>query len=352
MKAGRAIREGDLVAVTGASGFIGTHVVRALLERGYRVRGTVRDASDEKKVEHLKKIADESKGGGELELVSADLTKKGSFDEPLKGCTHVCHVASSVRLQARDPQREIVDVAVDGTNNVLDSVDAAGIARRVVVTSSIAAVVDEHRGFEHVFDEEDWNESSTVEDAPYYVSKVQAERAAWDRVEGRTTNAGYDLVTLQPVVVLGPIYSRAHKRSSPAVIVDILSGKFPAIPDLRLCVVDVRDVAEAHVLALETESASGRHILANEYVSLRSAAASLRRSHPEAKTARLPMPNAVMYGVALFDKRLSFSFLREHLSKERRIDASKSKKKLGVQYRPVDETLRDTADSARTLGYF
>ena len=350
MRAGRAIREGDLVAVTGATGFIGTHVVKALLDRGYRVRGTVRDASDEEKVAHLKKIADESEG--DLELVSADLMKKGSFDEPLQGCTHVCHVASSVRLQAKDPQREIVDVAVDGTNNVLDAVDDAGIARRVVVTSSIAAVVDEHRGFDHIFDEEDWNESATLDDAPYSLSKVQAERAAWARVEGRTTDAGYDLVTVNPVVVLGPIYTRVHKRSSPAVIVDLLSGKYPAVPDLRLCVVDVRDVAEAHVLALETESASGRHILANDYVSLRDAAASLRERFPESKTPRLPLPNPLMYGVALFDKRLSFSFLREHLSKERRIDAAKSEKQLGLRYRPVEETLTATAESARDLGYF
>lgn len=348
MRRRRAIEKGERVAVTGAAGFIGTHVVETLLRRGYRVRGTVRDASDEAKTEHLRRAAKDI--GGELELASADLLVPGSFDDALRDCSHVCHVASSVRLTAKDPQREIVDVAVRGTLNVLDGVEAAGCARRVVLASSIAAVIDQDKPLDHVFDEDDWNDSATVEDTPYPLSKVMAERAAWDRVESRTVDAGYDLVTINPTLVLGPMRARVHRRSSPAFIVSLMSGQFPLIPNLGFGVVDVRDVAEGIVRVLEREDAGGRHILDNGHMTLVDMAAVLRRTHPDSRTPRRRMPDPLMYVVAMFDKRMTWSFLRRNLGVRRRIDNGKSRRDLGLSYRPLEETLRDTADSVVALG--
>jgi len=343
-----AIEKGALVCVTGASGYIGSHVVDALLQAGYRVRATVRDTSADEKVSHLKALAKET--GGELELVSADLLKPGAFDDAIKGCTHVCHVASSVRLSAPDPQTQIVDVAVNGTKNILGSIDRAGTVRRVVVTSSIAAVTNEDPTDNRVFDESDWNDGATLKTNPYALSKTLAERAAWDHVKSKGDDAQYDLITINPTLVLGPVLAKVHGRSSPAVLRDVLNGKFPAIPDLRFGVVDVRDVALAHVRALELEEAAGRHIVSNRNAPLIELAGMLRTAFPKHKISKRKMPNLLMYGIALFDKRLSFGFLRRNLSITRRIDAHKSREALGIEYREVEATVRDTAQSFIDLG--
>ena len=344
----RAIQQGDLVCVTGASGYIGSHTVEALLRAGYRVRGTVRDANASAKTAHLSKIADDC--GGSLELVSADLTEPGAFDAAVADCPYVCHVASSVRLTADDPQKQIVDVALNGTKNVLASIDRAACARRVVVTSSIAAVVDEEKPLAHVFDEKDWNESATLKQSPYPLSKTLAERAAWKHVETLGDDASYDLVTINPTLVLGPLLAEVHGRSSPALLKDLLSGKFPATPDFRFGVVDVREVAAAHVRALEVEDAAGRYILNNRNAALTEMAGMLRSAFPDRKTPKRTMPNFLMYGVALFDKRISFGFLKRSLSIVRRIDAHKSRDQLGIDYRSIESTVRDTGQSLVDLG--
>ena len=341
------IQPGDLVCVTGASGYVGSHVVGQLLEAGYRVRGTVRDPSAKDKVAHLHELADETEG--ELELVAADLDEAGAFDDAVADCPYVCHVASSVRLRANDPQREIVDVAVEGTKNVLASIDKAGAARRVVITSSIAAVVDEARPLDHVHDESHWNESATLQVSPYPLSKVLAERAAWNHVEA-LPDAPYDLVTMNPTLILGPVLAPVHVRSSPALLRDLFTGKFPMVPDFRFGVVDVRDVALAHVRALEREDVSGRHILNCRNARLTELAGILRTGFPNRKIPKHKMPNVLMYGAALFDKRLSWGFLRRNLSVQRRVDAQKSRGALGLDYRPVEATVRDTGQSFLDVG--
>jgi dihydroflavonol-4-reductase len=334
---------GHRVCVTGASGFIGTHIVRELLERGYRVRGTVRDPGDDEKCAHLRKIAEGKPG--ELELVAADLMERGSFHPAIAGCDLVVHSASSVRLRAKNPQRDIVDVAVDGTNNVLDAIVDSGGVRRLVLTSSIAAIQDESKPHGHRFTEEDWNESSTVEDAPYPLSKALAERAAWKRVESLEGDARFELVTINPTYVLGPLYARDHLRSSPVLVRDLLTGKFPLVPNFHFGIVDVRDVADAHAEALHRDDASGRHILDSGGLWVREMAAILRKSFPEHRVPRWPMPNFAMYFVAAFDKRLSWSFLRRNLGVEHRNDNRRSIERLGIQYRDVGDTIRDTARS-------
>jgi dihydroflavonol-4-reductase len=329
------------VCVTGASGFIGSHIVRELLERGYRVRGTVRDPGDEAKTAHLRTIAAEA--GGELELVAADLQRRGSFDEAVAGCELVVHSASTTRLTARDPQREIVDVAVEGTHNVIDAIAKAGGVRRLVLTSSIAAVMDESLPEDYRLSEADWNESATLEDSAYPLSKTLAEKAAWKRVEALPDDARFELVTLNPTFVLGPLYVRSHIRSSPAIVRDLLRGKMPLIPNFHLGIVDVRDVAIAHAEALRREDASGRHILNGRSLWMREMAAILRAAHPARKIPRLPMPDLAMYALAAFDKRLTWGFLRRNLGVARRIDNRRSIERLGMQYRDVADSIRETA---------
>jgi dihydroflavonol-4-reductase len=329
--------------VTGASGFIGSHIVRELLERGYRVRGTVRDPGDAKKTAHLRAIAEGKPG--ELELVAADLVERGAFDGAIAGCELVVHSASSVRLTAKDPQREIVDVAVDGTNNVLDSIVKVGGVRRLVLTSSIAAIVDDTLPRDYLYSEADWNESSTVDESPYPLAKTLAERAAWKRLEALDEAERFELVAINPTFVLGPLYVRDHIRSSPSIVRDLLRGKFPLIPNFHFGFVDVREVAFAHAEALRRENASGRHILDSRGVWLREMAAILRAAFPGHKVPRLPMPDVAMYVLAGFDKRLTWNFLRKNLGVAHRIDNRRSIERLGVKYRSIADSICDTARS-------
>ncbi len=331
------LQAGDRVLVTGGSGYIASHIVQQLLAKGYEVRATVRNPDDRAKTDHLRAM----EGADRLELVAADLTREGDFHEPARDVRAVVHAASSVRLRAKDPQRDIVDVAVDGTKNVLDAIDAADEVKTVVVTSSIAAVIDDDKDPSYRFDEEDWNTSSNVHTAPYPLSKTLAEHAAWKRAE----HADYRLTTINPSLVLGPVFIKTHIRSSPNVLHDLLSGKFPLAPQFRFGIVDVRDVARAHVEALERPEAQGRHILSNRGMWMREIADVLRAQYPEHKVPRFQMPNFAMYGIALFDKRLTWDFLRRNLGVERHVDNSKSKHALGIEYMPAEDTVLDTARS-------
>ncbi len=324
--------------VTGGSGYIASHIVQQLLERGYEVRATVRNPADPAKTDHLHAMAGASE---RLELVAADLMKPGNFDTAVQDCAGVVHAASSVRLRADDPQRDIVDVALDGTRNVFDAIDQAPSVKRVVVTSSIAAVIDDDIPISHTFDEDDWNESATVHSAPYPLSKRLAEREAFARAE----QGSYDVVTLNPALVLGPVFIKTHIRSSPNVLHDLLSGKFPLAPRFRFGVVDVRDVATAHIEALERADAHGRHVLTNRGMWMREMADILRPAYPDHKIPRWQMPNLAMYAVALFDKRLSWDFLRRNLGVERTLSNEKSRRALGIEYRSVEQTILETAAS-------
>ncbi len=331
------LQAGDRILVTGGSGYIASHIVQQLLAKGFEVRATVRDPQDHAKTGHLRAL----EGADRLELVAADLTGEGDFHEPARDAQGVVHAASSVRLRAADPQRDIVDVAVDGTKNVLDAIDAAPDVRTVVVTSSIAAVIDDDKDPSYRFDEDDWNTSSTVHNAPYPLSKTLAERAAWARAE----TADYRLTTINPGLVLGPVFIKAHIRSSPNVLHDLLSGKFPLAPQFCFGIVDVRDVARAHVEALVRPDAQGRHILCNRGMWMREIASMLRTEFPTQEVPRFQMPNFAMYAVALFDKRLTWDFLRRNLGVQRRLDNAKSKRALGIEYMPIEDTILDTARS-------
>ena len=185
-----------LVLVTGANGFIASQLIADLLASGYRVRGTVR--SVEKGTEPLRALP----GAAErLELVAAELSTEGAFDAPMKGITHVVHTASPYSMNVADPQRDLVDPAVNGTRNVLMAAHRAGGVQRVVLTSSMAAITDEP-GSDHVLTEADWNVKSTLSRNPYYLSKTLAEKEGWRIVEAEKPR--FDLVVINPFVVIGP----------------------------------------------------------------------------------------------------------------------------------------------------
>jgi dihydroflavonol-4-reductase len=190
----------------------------------------------------------------------ADLAAAQSFDAALAGAALAVHCASPYTMDnVRNPQASIVDPAVRGTLSFLDSCKDAGTVRKVVVTSSIAAVADEG-AHGAVCDESVWNSNSSLARLPYYYSKVQAEKAVWDWAE---RHPEIKVVVINPFVIIGPSLVRAL-NPSPKVIKTIIDARdFPGIVDLTFTFVDVRDVSRTHIAALENENASGRYICAN-----------------------------------------------------------------------------------------
>lgn len=332
-----------LVCVTGAAGYIGSHVVRELLERGYRVRATVRDPGDPKKTAHLERIAGDNRD--RLELRAADLLERGAFDDIIAGCVHVYHLASAVYLSAADPQREIVEPAVAGTENVFAAIAAAGTVERVGLTSSIAAITSTERRPGHTFTEDDWADDATVKRNPYGLAKRLAEKAAWAARDARPEADRYDLVVVNPVLVIGPAYARVHVRSSISVIRDLMRGTFRGAPELYLSLVDVRDVARALVDGVEAGDKTGRYILSNRSMSMREIAEVIAEAYPDREVPTRRLPNLVLYAAALFDKRLTWSYLRRNLGRRDAIDGSRAVRELGVEHTDAAMSIRDTCES-------
>jgi nucleoside-diphosphate-sugar epimerase len=323
--------------------------VSLLLERGYAVCGTVRDTDDSSRTEHLHRLAE--KHPGELELLSASLLEPGSFDAAVSGAEAVLHMASPVLMQASDPQREIVDPAIRGTRNVFDSIERTPTVAKVVMTSSIAAIRDETIPPRTPLTEETWNESASLEHTPYPLAKTLAERDAWSRAEAlRANDRALELITINPTIVLGPALAPIHARGSLGVCVELLRNRFPGVPRLSISIVDVRDVARAHVEALERTDAHGRYILFNESLWVLEIADILRRRFPERRLPRRVLPDWMMYVAAMFDRRLSWHYLRTHLGVRRLIDNAKARRELELSLTPIEDTLVDTARSLLELG--
>lgn len=236
------------VLVTGATGFVGSEIVKQLLAAGYRVRGTTRNVEKANKAGHLTALAGADQ---RLQLFQADLLDPGAFDKSAARCEYVMHVASPYITNVEDPQRDLLDPAVNGTLNVLDTCVSAETVKRVVLTSSFAAMMRPPE--QGVFTEADWNTSASLDRSPYAYSKTMAERAAWDFVENKVP--GFDLVVINPPGITGPsIVPRVNETD--AFFISMTNGTQPAIVAIDWPFVDVRDVAMAHIKAMENPRAS------------------------------------------------------------------------------------------------
>lgn len=342
---------GDMatVFVSGATGFIASHLVEQLLDAGHRVRGSVRSLKDPAKVAHLRALAG---ADDRLELVEADLLAPDAFGGRLDGCDVVMHTASPYRLDVRDPQRDLVDPAVQGTRAMLEAAFATPGIRRVVLTSSIAAITDQpDRG--RVYDETDWNTTSSLQRNPYHYSKTLAERAAWQFVEERRPT--WDLVVINPSVVIGPSMTSALNTSN-GIIAALLNGTYPVIFDLTWAMVDVRDVAAAHVRAMETAAAAGRYVCSADSIPARRVVTLLRENGYDAY--RLPsigFDNPVGTWLA---KLASWTqpkgigqYLRTHVGAPLRFDNTKIRRELGLEFRPIEPTILETAADLERWGH-
>lgn len=244
------------VCVTGAAGFIASHIVKQLLEKGYHVRGTVRDAEDQSKTAHLFSLAGASE---RLQVFSAQLMEEGSYDEAISGCAAVFHAASPLPVGkgSEDPENIVVKPAVEGTLNVLRSCKKAGSVRTVIMTSSMSAMAPVP---EPALKTEDmWSDpdEQRKRGSHYGAGKTLAERAAYKFVEEE--HAELRLVTICPTMVVGPMLQPVANMTMLSLRNWLKNGRSGGrCPNDSMSFVDVRDCASQHITALETESLSGR----------------------------------------------------------------------------------------------
>lgn len=313
---------GNVVCVTGASGYIASWLVRLLLHRGYTVKATVRDPNDPKKVDHLVKLD----GAKErLQLFKANLLEEGAFDSVVQGCHGVFHTASPFYHDVKDPQAELIDPALKGTLNVLNSCAKSPSLKRLVLTSSIAAVAynGKPRTPDVVVDETWFTNADFCAKSNlwYVVSKTLAEEAAWKFVKENNI----DMVTINPAMVIGPLLQPVLNTSA-AAILNLINGA-QTFPNASFGWVNVKDVANAHILAYENASASGRHCLVERVAHYSEVVRILRELYP---SLQLPekcaddKPYVPIYQV----------------SKEKA-------KSLGLEYTPLEVSIKETVESLK-----
>ena len=325
---------GELVLVTGGSGFIGAHCAARLLASGYRVRTTVRSTRREADVR-----AALGGPGDALSFAVADLMTDDGWDAAVAGCDYVLHVASPVPQAKPRHEDEVIEPARQGALRVLRAASAAGV-RRTVLTSSFAAVKYGH-GDQRVFTEADWSDPGGEPMAAYPKSKLAAERAAWDLVRG----GAMELAVVNPAAVFGP--ALGPDLSLWANLLErMLSGSLRSLPKMTLSVVDVRDVADLHVRAMTDPAAAGERFLAAAGTLTLARIAELLRAELGEAAGRVPTrstPDWVLRLAARFDDRAAL--VVSELGVVREASGEKARTVLGWKPRPPEEAVLDTARS-------
>jgi nucleoside-diphosphate-sugar epimerase len=332
----------DLVLVTGATGFLGMHCIVRLLQEGYRVRGTMRDPG---RTEWLKAAVGQNvESVDRLSVVQADLGDDRGWREAAAGCKFVLHVASPVPMAAPKKADDVIVPARDGTLRVLRAAAAAGV-QRVVLTSSTAAVLYGHkRDGSETYDEKDWSILND-EVGPYERSKTLAERAAWEYMASLPKDRAMELVALQPGTILGPVLDKDFSVSG-EIVRKLMAREFPGCPELGWAVVDVRDVAEAHVAAMTRPNIAGqRFILAIEHVPMTDIARILAdRFSPQGfKVPTRRVPSWVIRLAAMWDKTTALAV--PELGKRQDVSSARARAALGWKPRGVEEMVVDMAES-------
>ncbi|SDM39491.1 Nucleoside-diphosphate-sugar epimerase [Streptomyces sp. cf386] len=333
-----------VVLVTGGSGFVGSHLVKRLLERGYQVHSTVRSTADTAKMRPLRELQETHPG--RLSLFEADLLKEGAFDEAMSGCRVVFHVASPFRMpeKIKDGRRDMVDPALLGTRNVLAAIERTPTVEKLVLTSTVGAIFGDYADVlamdDAVLSERYFNTTSTVENNPYHYAKTVAERAAWD---AEAAQGRWQMVAVNPGLILGPSLTPASESGSLFLLEELFKGYFfYGAPDFSFTTVDVRDVAHAHIAAAENPDAKGRYILAAPTMtSFHEMARILRSRRP--RDLRLPRAALPHWPVRVLGPAfgLTQDYIRGHLGIRFRVDNSRSVNELGVTYRPIEQTVLD-----------
>ncbi|ESO91430.1 hypothetical protein LOTGIDRAFT_153873 [Lottia gigantea] len=328
----------SVVLVTGASGFIASHIVKLLQEEDFRVRGTVRSLTNEDKLKRLNSLCPHAKH--KLELLEADLLMPKTWESAVKDVEFVIHVASP---SPDDDGGDIIKVAVDGTINVLKACANANTVKRIVLTSSCMAVFMVNRPSEVIRKEDDWSDPSELE--PYSRSKTLAEKAAWDFVKELPADKKIELAVINPAFVIGPVLHGSNGTSQ-ELIKRLLERSIPAVPNCNITIVDVRDVALAHVRAMKLSEAAGmRHIVATANVSFPTIAQILKKEFlPQGYyVPTMVAPYFILWFASWFDKVIKL--ILPQVGRDYQFDDTRMKNVLEISPRSISESVIDMAYS-------
>ena len=329
------------VLVTGATGYIASWMVKFLLEQGHTVHAAVRDKENKIKTKHLSDIASKSKGV--LKFFESDLLKDGSYRKAMENCEIVFHTASPFIMDSRNPKTEVIDPAIKGTRNVITSVNMIDAVKKVVLTSSVAAIYgnaeDANQVPNKTFNEEMWNHSSRPDDGEYSYSKTQAEKEAWKLNKGQSR---WKLVTINPSFVVGPALNPFANFESKKFMLQMGNGYLRmGVPDVNLAMVDVRDTAKAHILAGFNDSAVGRFIISENSYKLIDIGKYLRKKFGQ----KYPIPWFVTpkFLAWLFSPFLGVkrTFIKKNVGYDFYFDNKKSVNELGLNYLSVEKSASD-----------
>jgi dihydroflavonol-4-reductase len=327
-------RMAQTVLITGISGFIAKHVAARFLQAGYHVRGTIRRSDREVEVRKAVLPAAGPDAADRLTFAVADLERDAGWAEALAGVDVLVHTASPFPIAQPKDESDLIRPAVQGTERVLRAAKAAGVTR-VVLTSSVVAVLNESKT--GVQDESDWCDVALPTTTAYGKSKTLAERRAWEiaRTEGLA------LTTINPGFVLGPPLDE-HYGSSLGIVERFLKGKDPMQPPFGLPVVDVRDVAEMHLRAVQRPDTSGLRIIASAgSMTFVEMAQVLKAAYPDRRIATRAAPKFALRLLALFDP--SIRSILPKLGITERVSNARAVVVLGMVFAKPDQALRDAA---------
>lgn len=333
------------VMVTGATGYVAGWVVKKLLEQGITVHAAVRNPENKSKIAHLDQLAQELPG--EIKYFKSDLLKEGSYEEAMKGCELVFHTASPFTSNYKDPQKELIDPAVLGTANVLKTASRTPSVKRVVITSSCAAIYTDCTDIKNtsngILTEDVWNTTASLTNQPYSYSKTLAEKKAWELAAAQNQ---WDLVVVNPSMVLGPATNpNSNTSESFELLKQLVDGTMRmGVPKVGIGMVDVRDLAEAHINAGFLAEANGRNIINGHNSNFLEIATILNEEYGNKyKIPTKPLPKWLLMLIGpSVNKAITRSFVRNNVNKEFKADNSKSKKELGIKYTPLKKTLIDS----------
>jgi nucleoside-diphosphate-sugar epimerase len=329
------------ILVTGATGYVAGSLVKTLLDKGHTIHAAVRDPHSEEKLRYLNALAAQSPGS--IRYFKADLLNPGSYAEAMAGCELVFHTASPFTSDVKDPIKELIEPAQLGTRNVLEEANRTPSVKRVVVTSSCAAIYGDNADLaatpNGTFTEDIWNVTSSVSHQAYSYSKTLAEREAWEIVQKQQR---WDLICVNPCLVMGPGINPHATSESFNLMKQFGDGTLRrGAPRMGIGVVDVRDLAIAHERAAFTPSAKGRYIIAGHNTDLADFIPILRKQYGD----QLPIPKGTLPKWLLWlvgplaNKLLTRKVVSRNIGLPWRADNSKGIRELGLSYRPLEQTV-------------
>lgn len=336
------------VLVTGATGFIAKHCIKFLLEAGYQVRGTMRSPASEPALRQL--FSGLGFPGSRISFVITDLNQDQGWAEAAAGCDYVLHVASPVLNKPPKTEDEVIIPAREGTLRVLRAAATAGV-RRVVLTSSVSAIAEGHQRqvYQRRFTEADWSDLSG-KIMPYGKSKTLAEKAAWDFCQGPDA-AGMELVTICPGYVLGPVLDDGRVSPSIDMVRRVLLGEYPGSGRLSLPIIDVRDLAAAHVAAMVKPEIAGERLVAVKETLWQTELSQILAQEYGSRGFKVSirqLPDFLIKLAALFDPQIRL--IVDMLGKEILFDDRHSRALLGEPRNSAQAAILAAAESLITQG--